>query len=33
MIFFVSSILLMIIYANILITIVSEGFNEVKEKK
>jgi len=32
-IFFISSILLMIIYANILITIVSEGFLEVKEKK
>lgn len=32
-IFFISSILLMIIYANILITVVSEGFNAVKEKK
>lgn len=32
-IFFISSILMMIIYANILITIVSEGFADVKDKK
>jgi len=33
MVFFISSILMMIIYANILITIVSEGFADVKAKK
>ena len=32
-IFFISSIFLMIIYSNILITIVGEGFNSVKEER